>query len=82
MSPAERTVLAELSRLRPGTTLCAGELARRVFPGKERPLDSLRPVLLRMERSGSVRVMQRGQAADLETLRGPFRVATGGDQAR
>lgn len=71
------TVRRELATLRPGATMCPGELARRVLPGTPDPLGALRPWLAEMERSGEVRITQRGRPASLETLRGPFRVSSG-----
>lgn len=60
-----------LDTLRAGTTICPGELARRlgVTPA------TLRPILAALADAGEVVITQRGEAADLRTLRGPYRVA-------
>jgi DNA-binding FadR family transcriptional regulator len=63
-------ILAELARLKPGTTLCPGELARRLGT----TLRALRSTYAALAAAGRIAVTQRGRPADLATLRGPFRV--------
>ncbi len=69
--PSSGAILAELSTLRPGSTLCPGELARRLGTTQA----ELRPHLQTLADEGRVVVTQRGASADLRTLRGPYRVA-------
>jgi len=66
----EARILAELATLKTGTTMCPGALALRLGT----TLRDLRPTCLRLAESGRIRVTQRGQSADLRTLRGPFRI--------
>jgi Protein of unknown function (DUF3253) len=66
-----RFVLARLTELRAGTTMCPGRLARDA--GTRLP--SLRPLLEAMQREGQVRVTQGGVEVDLDRARGPFRVS-------
>lgn len=68
----ERTeqILAALARLRPGTTLCPGRLARDLGT----TLAQLRPELGRLALAGRLAVWQRGQPAAWTGLRGPFRL--------
>jgi DNA-binding IclR family transcriptional regulator len=68
MKEAIREVLATL---RTGATMCPGELARRVGATQA----TLRPTLVAMADEGAVMITQRGEPADLRTLRGPYRVA-------
>ncbi|MFM8357235.1 MAG: DUF3253 domain-containing protein [Verrucomicrobiota bacterium] len=69
----ERTedILAALARLRPGTTLCPGRLARDLGT----TLAQLRPELGRLALAGRIAIWQRGRPAAWTSLRGPFRVA-------
>lgn len=64
-------IFAELGGLRPGATMCPGELARRLGATQA----DLRPVLAKLAAERRILVMQRGAPADLATLRGPYRVA-------
>lgn len=66
-------ILAELATLRPGTTICPGELARRCGT----TLRALRADYAALAAEGRIAVSQRGRVADLSTLRGPFRVGRG-----
>ena len=66
-------ILAELAALRPGATLCPGELARRLGSTQAQ----LRPLLQTLADAGRIAITQRGAPADLRTLRGPYRVAPG-----
>ncbi len=63
-------VLAELGALRDGATMCPGALARRLGTTQAR----LRPLLQALAAERRLRITQRGEAADLATLRGPYRV--------
>ena len=67
----ESAVLAELARLRWGTTLCPGELARRLGTTPR----ALRPLLGELEARGALVVSQRGVVKPLREVRGPYRVA-------
>jgi hypothetical protein len=51
--------------------MCPGELARRVGATQA----TLRPILVVLADEGAVVITQRGEPADLRTLRGPYRVA-------
>ena len=64
-------VLRLLEELRPGATICPGELARRLGGTQA----SLRPLLIELAKAGCVKITQRGRPADLEIVRGPYRVA-------
>lgn len=64
-------ILAELAKVRAGATLCPGELAKRLGITQA----GLRPRLIELSSSGRIVVSQRGETADLRTLRGPYRVA-------
>ncbi len=71
--PAE--VLRVRDELRPGATICPGELARRLG-STQAALRSLRSLLAGLAAQGRVAITQRGAPADLATLRGPYRVAS------
>lgn len=64
-------VLRVLASLRPGATMCPGDLARRLGATQA----ALRPVLAELAAAGRVRVTQGGAEADLAVVRGPYRVA-------
>ncbi len=71
MSAGPAEVLRVLEGLRPGATICPGELARRLGSTQA----ALRPLLAGLAAQGRVAITQRGAPADLATLRGPYRVA-------
>ena len=64
-------MLAELIKLAAGATACPGKVARSLGTTQR----ELRPVLVGLARTRKIVVTQGGVAADLETLRGPYRVA-------
>ncbi|WP_438480390.1 DUF3253 domain-containing protein [Oleiharenicola lentus] len=64
-------ILAELAKLRPGTTLCAGKLSRNVGS----TLRELRPTLDTLARAGKITFTQKGHRVIPGNFRGPFRVA-------
>lgn len=64
-------LLARLERLRPGTTMCPGKLAREF--GRE--LKDLRPLLVELWRKGQLEVTQGGEPVDPEQVKGPIRVS-------
>lgn len=66
-------ILEVVARLRPGTTLCPGMLARELGT----TLVQLRPELGRLVEAGQVMVWQRGRPVAWSGLRGPFRVGLG-----
>lgn len=70
----EERILTQLARLKAGSTMCPGDLARRLGT----TLAALRPHYETLAADGRIRVTQQGRPADLRTLRGPFRVALGG----
>lgn len=67
-------VLAELDRLETTATICPGELARRILPGKREPLSLLRPLLFELEQERKVALLQKGEVVPWWKIRGPFRV--------
>lgn len=71
MENIESRVLEAVARLRPGTTMCPGALARSL--GTDAP--TLRPVLDRLQRAGQITIRQSGQIRESHTVKGPFRVA-------
>jgi DNA-binding transcriptional ArsR family regulator len=62
-----------LDTLQAGTTMCPGKLARQLGVTQA----TLRPTLVALAEEGAVVITQRGEPADLRTLRGPYRVARG-----
>ncbi|MFQ3670378.1 MAG: DUF3253 domain-containing protein [Verrucomicrobiia bacterium] len=72
-SSLDEAILARLGKLRSGTSLCPGQLARELGLNPR----ALRSDLIRLQRQGRVRVTQGGQGVDLATARGPYRVAPG-----
>ncbi len=71
MVARETAVLAEFARLRSGTTLCPGELARQLGTTPR----ALRPTLAALEARGALVVAQRGVVRPWREVRGPYRVA-------
>ena len=69
----DETVRKAVDTLKPGTTCCPVALARRLGVTQR----ELRPVLVRLARTGGVRISQHGVARDLRTLRGPYRLGPG-----
>ena len=67
----ETRIVERLSNLRAGTTLCPGKLS--VELGSRLAL--LRPTFLTMAAEGRIVILQGGKTAELERLKGPFRVA-------
>lgn len=65
-----RAILHELAQLRPGTTICPGQLARRL--GLDQA--ALRPHLLRLAERGQLSLRQKNRPVNPSTLRGPYRV--------
>jgi hypothetical protein len=70
--PALRERLLErLKRLRPGTTMCPGQLARACGT----TLRAARADIMELAREGKIAVSQRGkEVQDGKEIRGPFRV--------
>jgi len=71
----ETRVIELLAAVRDGATVCPGDVARKLGTTQR----ELRPVLAELARAGKIAVTQRGRAADLRTLRGPYRVARRAD---
>jgi hypothetical protein len=67
-------ILEEVGSLRRGTTICPGELALRVLPGTDNPLQILRPFLQELAEEKKLRWLQKGKVVWWEKVRGPFRV--------
>jgi|GEM_PF-659609 len=70
----ESLILDRVERLRPGTSICPGQLAREVGLS---PRD-LRKYLQVLEQKSRIVVKQRGAARRLAEVHGPFRVASPG----
>ena len=66
----EDRILERMRGLRTGTTMCPGRLSRDLG-GK---LSDLRAIYVALAKSGRLRILQKGQRANPDTLRGPFRV--------
>jgi hypothetical protein len=64
-------VLELLAELSPGATACPGTVARKLGTTQR----ELRPVLVELAVAGAITVTQRGAAANLRTLQGPYRIA-------
>lgn len=69
----ETKLLAELVPLKPGATMCPGELARRLGTTQK----ALRPTLVELQQRGVIKVTQGGKPKSLASVRGPYRVALG-----
>lgn len=64
----------ELATLRPGSTVCPGQLASQLLPGIEKPLSVLRPLLYQMADEGKVVLSQKNLTTPWWKIRGPFRI--------
>lgn len=69
----ETKLLAELVPLKPGATMCPGELARRLGTTQK----ALRTTLVELQQRGVIKVTQGGKPKSLASVRGPYRVALG-----
>lgn len=67
-------ILAEISQLKKGTTICPGELSQRILHGSEQPLTLLRPVIFGLADARRLRLSQKGTVMIWPKIRGPFRV--------
>lgn len=67
-------VLRELQSLKRGSSICPGQLARKVLPGVEEPLRLLRPLIYRWAEQGHLRLSQKGHILPWWKIRGPFRI--------
>ena len=67
-------LLAEIARLKTGTTVCPGELSQRILPGVDQPLTVLRPLIFELSISRRLRLSQKGTITLWQKIRGPFRV--------
>ncbi len=63
-----------LAALKPGTTICPGELSVNLLPGVEKPLTVLRPLLYQMAEEGRVVLSQKNIKTPWWKIRGPFRI--------
>jgi hypothetical protein len=70
MNALQKRMMQRLENLRPGTTMCPGQLARDC----DSTLNAARADLLALTRSGAVALSQRGKSASPDDLKGPFRV--------
>ena len=67
-------ILQSLSTLKPGTTICPGELSVNLLSGVEKPLTVLRPLLYQMAEEGRVVLSQKNVKTHWWKIRGPFRI--------
>lgn len=67
-------ILSEIARLKPGTTVCPGELGHRILPETEQPLILLRPLVYELAAARKLRLRQKGDVVLWQKIRGPFRV--------
>lgn len=71
----ERAILDVLAARARGASICPSEAARRVAPDDWRPLmERTRSAARRLVASGELEMIQRGQAVDPSTARGPVRL--------
>lgn len=69
--PRTATILKALGKVAPGKTACPGRLARSLGSRQK----DIRPTLARLAKAGKIAVTQGGEARELATLRGAYRVA-------
>ena len=67
-------LLALVAKLRPGTTICPGELGHGVLPGIDQPLTVLRPLIFELAEARRLRLSQKGAVTLWWKIKGPFRV--------
>ncbi len=67
-------LLAEVARLRRGTTVCPVDLAQRVLPQVAQALTVLRPLIFELAESGRLRLSQKGALVRWPKISGPFRI--------
>lgn len=67
-------ILAQVARLRPGTTCCPSRIARDLAEDWRPLMDPLRRLALRMAAEGDIAVLQKGRPVGPDQ-RGPIRLA-------
>ena len=67
-------ILAQVARLRPGTTCCPSQIARDLAADWRPLMDPLRRLALQMAVEGDIAVLQKGRTAGPDP-RGPIRLA-------
>ena len=67
-------ILAQVARLRPGTTCCPSRIARDLAEDWRPLMDPLRRLALRMAAEGNIAVLQKGRPVAPDP-RGPIRLA-------
>ena len=67
-------ILAQVARLRPGTTCCPSQIARDLATDWRPLMDPLRRLALQMAVEGDIAVLQKGRPAGPDP-RGPIRLA-------
>ena len=67
-------ILAQVARLRPGTTCCPSQIARDLATDWRPLMDPLRRLALQMAAEGDIAVLQKGRPAGPDP-RGPIRLA-------
>jgi hypothetical protein len=72
-----RKIVQELATLRAETTVCPGELAKRLLPELDKPLTVLRPLLYQMAEEKRVVLSQKNVKTPWWKIRGPFRIRLG-----
>ncbi len=64
-------MLTRLAELRPGTTMCPGQLSRDCGT----PLAQARADILALAEAGKIQLSQRGKKVSGPEIKGPFRVS-------
>jgi hypothetical protein len=67
-------LLAEVAKLKAGTTICPGELSQQILPITDQPLTVLRPLIFELAISRRLRLSQKGTITLWQKICGPFRV--------
>ena len=71
----EATILALLSKVQPGGTICPSEAARQVFPDDWRDqMERTRQAARRLHAAGKLLVTQGGREVDPSRAKGPIRL--------
>jgi hypothetical protein len=74
VNPTQRQILKQLEKLKPGATICPGQLARKCGS----TLAKIRSDLLDLAQAKKIVLSQRGQTVSGANPKGPFRVRAAG----
>ena len=59
----------------PDKTVCPSEIARELFPNNWRKhMPEVRDVAVELQKQGKVSITQKGQAVDVDHIKGPIRI--------